>query len=936
MGIQDRGQLFVLAALALAVMIIGVALLLNSSLYSANLAAQNADPGVEEPREFLREAEIGANRVMEYSNYNNESDYETLKNNFTIGVKNWSTSAHRHKARSGTGVEVRGLSVTNGSRITQDSKGRQFLNNSGFENWTIGTGLSGVRTYRMNVSYASLDNVSAGPPDYETSDYFRVKVTSGGSIHRIYIYRNELSQPTSRIFLRVEDPSGDLSPPCSTRVNANGRATLYLSDGLIGSDHCEQLAFFDSGNTQFSLNYTRGSNINGSYELFADRKTNQFSSDNFGSDATSDPPVLEPAIYNATLKLFYTSSGSRIRGNRTATPDRRRYLDGEGSTSITATGADIAFFRVPSGELATLNNTGAPIDYTAAGSPNTGSIGPVNYSLDGDPESDIPYVENGLNIVDINDDEPIPGTSGGNERPRDDSTMAVAEDWYTTTGPYIYYAWNDGSGNPTDRRDEIRRADSSGYSIVATETGAQNGIQAVAGVADIDGDPGREIVYVDETGDIRYLDDDGSTFNDFSGLDIPSVSPPGIGIPADFNGDGVARVPYVNSTAGIVLADPSGSIQGIANGVAESSAMASVDWDRDGTPEIVFIESAGTDRLRVIDDVTSGSPTISTITYNGGNEVVADPDVGVRGGASSLLSWVEAFNHPDGTDSDTGSTAWSTNPSSSGDVFSVQSGQFESTDADGKAVWESELIDISGASRVQVSADVDESGDMENDDALEVAYVLDGEETQLAEFTGDFSAQTLAADGLTGSNVRLIVRSDNSANSESHFWDDVSVIGSTASSTAPTSPWDETFTGVPQGAQIDTGSTAWTTTRPTSSGFDENFLNADTFSVQGNQFQSTDTDAVATWKSETVDISGAGSTNIDVTVDESGDHEPSDTLEIAYVLDGTETQIANLDGNFGSQTVSASGLTGNNVRVIIRSDQNANNENHFIESVSIN
>jgi hypothetical protein len=631
---RDRGQLFVLAALALAVMVIGVALLLNSGVYSANLAAQNADAGVEEPRTFLREAELGANRVMAYSNYNNFTTYDALRRNFSVGLHNWSERAHHHRALGGTGVEVGEINVTNGSRITQDTDSRQFLNASRARtNWTLGTELEGVRQFRMNVTHGSLANTTPGlttATEYRNSDYFRINVsdvstTPPARTWRIYIYRNDVSP--NRILLRVENSSGDLSPPCSTRVNANGRATLYLTDGLIGRDHCEQLTFLDSPPTPFAINYTNGDSIEGSYELFVNRR---YSSLNDSDYFAGTHPTLERAIYSATVDVNYTSSSARLTGNRSATPDRRRFI-GSGDPFSIPVGQDIAFQNESNDRLTTINNSGVTVDYVAGGSLE--SVGPFALDLDSsDSLWEFPFGRsNKVLIADKNGNEDQ--ISGGGTSPRDDTTLAIGRNWQGTDHS-VFYAVDVTSG-PMPRRDELRRANHIGGqsdNLVVEANG--DGILAVAGIADIDADSADELVYLDENRDIRYVDDDGSTIGNFNNGPPSSSQSPGIGTPADFDKNGKARVPIVNSSGNIALVDKDNGITPItttAGGVAEQSPIASQDWDDDGVLEIIFISnSASNNNLHVLDDVTSGSPTITTITNEAGDPVEANPDVGVR------------------------------------------------------------------------------------------------------------------------------------------------------------------------------------------------------------------------------------------------------------------------------------------------------------------
>lgn len=329
----ERGQLFVLAASALAVIVLAVTLLLNSAVYTANIAAQNSEAGVEDPQKVLREAEIGANRIMSYVNNNNNSSYSTLESNFTHGVNNWSTVAYHHNAVEGNSLSVSAQGVTRGTRISQSTWNRSFTNDSGAPNWTLGMQVNGVRQFRMNLSVSALRNNSSVTTraQYRNSSYFRVKLrTNGGATtRRIYIYRN---QPGDRVLLRVGSPS-ELSTSCSAQVNANGRVTLHLTNGLIDGEQCFPLTFLQNPSVPLTLGYARGDAIGGSYAVYLNETFGQVTDDDFDTP----PPRVDRAIYEADLAVSFVDDTARIDGSRSANPDRLRPLPVNRTVTQTAT-----------------------------------------------------------------------------------------------------------------------------------------------------------------------------------------------------------------------------------------------------------------------------------------------------------------------------------------------------------------------------------------------------------------------------------------------------------------------------------------------------------------------------------------------------------------------------------------------------------------------
>ncbi|MEM8560173.1 MAG: T9SS type A sorting domain-containing protein, partial [Bacteroidota bacterium] len=162
---------------------------------------------------------------------------------------------------------------------------------------------------------------------------------------------------------------------------------------------------------------------------------------------------------------------------------------------------------------------------------------------------------------------------------------------------------------------------------------------------------------------------------------------------------------------------------------------------------------------------------------------------------SGELPWVENFGQSNGTTRDDGATAW-TAALEGGDISStgrieVSGGRLLISDpdqtnggAEGVGVWRSEVIDITGYSRVNLSARIDGDGGLDPDDYLELSYRLDGgAETTWARRTNEFRdgpAETVTFDGLSGTTLQLIVRGYNTVTSEFYYVDDIEVTGTTA------------------------------------------------------------------------------------------------------------------------------------------------------------
>ena len=146
------------------------------------------------------------------------------------------------------------------------------------------------------------------------------------------------------------------------------------------------------------------------------------------------------------------------------------------------------------------------------------------------------------------------------------------------------------------------------------------------------------------------------------------------------------------------------------------------------------------------------------------------------------LLWVEDFNLPEGTTSDNALTAWTTNTTALGtdgdNYFEVRSERLLAQKTGGEVIWTSEAIPIAGYNNVKVAVDILGEGVMENNDHVRIYYKLNGgAETPLINglWLNSFSNATAMAGGLSGNQLEIIVKVQNSAADEVYYVDNVQV-----------------------------------------------------------------------------------------------------------------------------------------------------------------
>ena len=103
------------------------------------------------------------------------------------------------------------------------------------------------------------------------------------------------------------------------------------------------------------------------------------------------------------------------------------------------------------------------------------------------------------------------------------------------------------------------------------------------------------------------------------------------------------------------------------------------------------------------------------------------------------------------------------------------------------------------------------------------------------------------------------------------------------------------------------------------------------------RFSGTSNEAV--WLSEVMDVADLGSFDLSMDIQGNGGLDPDDYLRVSYILDGgNEVVVAERFDDFNGnnvETITAAGLSGGTVQIIVRAQQSSSSENHYLDNVTL-
>ncbi|MFB6089763.1 MAG: hypothetical protein ABEJ97_01775 [Halobellus sp.] len=293
----DRGQLLLVGALALAVLFVSLALLLNTAIYTGNLATREAGVDGTAAIDYVGAAEAAGVEAIRSVNERNDSTHAALRTALEATMRTWDDAAAHHRATAGDLADVDVVAVTNGTQLRQNDSSRNFTDRSYAPNWTLvsdAEGVTGVRSIRLTVDATRL---TADPSDVVADDVFHVNVSSDVGTRSLFLY-NESGTPRARIV----QPSGTTN--CTVGAVTDGTFVVDVANASVGGASCPPLARLDDTSGNVSITFRDGDAAGGTYRLVVDEPPAALPLSGF-HDPGAGQPYWTYGLYAAEFRVSY-------------------------------------------------------------------------------------------------------------------------------------------------------------------------------------------------------------------------------------------------------------------------------------------------------------------------------------------------------------------------------------------------------------------------------------------------------------------------------------------------------------------------------------------------------------------------------------------------------------------------------------------------------
>jgi len=314
---SDRGQLLLIAALAVAVILVGVALLLNAAIFTENVATRETGADGREAIDIRGSTVADIGELIEREN---ERDAETnVTDRVGDGIDAMAPLLEREHIRHGIVVDLERQGIDEGERVEWDTDVRSgnFTVEREEEDetvqepeWTLLTEVNATRGFTLTIDRTTLESLDEPNETQLQDEAFGIEFAGEGVSQYVY-------EDTDNVVV-AQVSGGSVDHRCS--IASADEVTVDLTGDRLETD--EEMTRCHRGlwpTTDFeqidSIEITNGDRAGGTFSLTIDDES---------TVADESELIVEPAVYAATVDFRYASADLDVETQVVVAPGEPR------------------------------------------------------------------------------------------------------------------------------------------------------------------------------------------------------------------------------------------------------------------------------------------------------------------------------------------------------------------------------------------------------------------------------------------------------------------------------------------------------------------------------------------------------------------------------------------------------------------------------------
>jgi hypothetical protein len=315
----ERGQLILVAAVVLAISFVGIAIIVNSAIFTENVATRGDVPGSERALDHRYETVQNLESLVTTVNRQHTADPTTAAQTALAAL---ARDEGLVQASSGGVTDIEFNDTTDGTRIAQDAGTRNFTDTNANFDWTVADGVERVRGVQINVTDPGTLSDISGAYTFQLN----------GSADNIWSVSVAEAGP-GEVGVEVDTPSEQAR---CTRDVGTAPFEINLVEGTVAGEPCPALDRLSDGTEMwlgtgitvpFAIEFENAAAIEGNYSMVIDDGGTP------SGNLTAGPSDIEPyqtdAIYSLSADYGYYTDGVSYETVLRAAPGESQPLAGD-------------------------------------------------------------------------------------------------------------------------------------------------------------------------------------------------------------------------------------------------------------------------------------------------------------------------------------------------------------------------------------------------------------------------------------------------------------------------------------------------------------------------------------------------------------------------------------------------------------------------------
>lgn len=325
---SDRGQLLIITALALAIVLVGLALVLNSAIYTANLSSRESTDSVEVTGAF-GDTEGELETMIRYVNRHNNASSDAVNRAFDAAVSDLENETTDEYAKRGAAYDFEVVDRTNGTHLKHTNSSRSFVSGGTDPekgNWTLAQNVPRVRGHTMTVAREDLHSTGIinSLDDFNDEGFYVRFEDNDGNAWEVYLLDDGTNvtvvggdpDTLDNDTLGLEDLPMFDEEGCTVTAAQSEDVVINFTTGTVGRvgstdrTNCPGLDFQSELTSELTIGHynadddsANDSRSGGTYELVIGTTTYE---DQHFYDAGGGSPHATHIIYAARVESHYS------------------------------------------------------------------------------------------------------------------------------------------------------------------------------------------------------------------------------------------------------------------------------------------------------------------------------------------------------------------------------------------------------------------------------------------------------------------------------------------------------------------------------------------------------------------------------------------------------------------------------------------------------